>query len=159
MVELKESKKLDYLLEQVKKRVGTFHKSAKTFRGLYIFASLVAVSISASITILTAINRSINNELISIIIVGLGTTITVLTALNTTYSSRETWMLYYTSLSRLRSLETEIDYKIKDPGTLKQTSELDALFNEYQKILSEHSDLYSKVRGADKKRQGNTGGE
>lgn len=148
---LSNSQKLKLLVEEIEERAETFHKATKKFRYLFISLSVTAVFISALITVLAALNRPINDDRLSIAMVILGAIVTVVTAISAAYNPKETWLLYSNSTSKLRALQFDVKYKTTDPATLTKFDELDVLQGEFQKILREHSESYSKVRGLTKK--------
>ncbi len=143
----KTSSKFEILHEEVSEMVKKTTKSSinnklKSFR-IYIG---IAIS-SAIITFLVAIGNDIPEEgnfIIKVIILLFSGTSTILAAWDGFYNHKQLWINYGETRNQLSSLELKL--KLLDDEEKKDDKKLDRIFEEYQEILSNGHNKWTKMR-------------
>ena len=143
----KKSSKFEILNEEVSKMVAktaasSLNNKLKSFR-IYIG---IAIS-SAIITFLVAIGNDIPKEgafIIKVIILLFSGTSTILAAWDGFYNHKQLWINYGETKNQLSSLELKL--KMLDDDERKDDKKLDRIFEEYQEILSNGHNKWTKMR-------------
>jgi hypothetical protein len=142
------STKLTYIEDQVKARIASFHGSVGWYRRRYFAATMSTVCLSAMITLIAGWKPapSLGVDASNVILV-LGAISTVASAWGAFFSPRESWLVYASTLSRLRALQARIDFVTREPNSITPGSEFAAdLFQEYQTILDAHNKAWFELR-------------
>lgn len=82
------------------------------------------------------------------VILALGALSTLVSAWGAFFSPREAWLLYATTLGRLRGLQAKIDFMSRPPGHVEDSAAVEAWFTDYQRILEEHNKSWLEIRSS-----------
>ena len=141
--------KLSYLSRKLVERSEDMKKNLNWYRRRYYLATMTSVVLGAAITILAGWKPDLSPLSIPAnnFILALGAITTVVAAWTAFFSPREAWAQYTTTLMRLHVLRQKVGYASCDPlfGS-NATDQVDALFNEFQKILNEHYAAMDRLR-------------
>lgn len=143
----KKSSKFEILKEEVSKMVektakASLNNKLKSFR-IYIG---IAIS-SAIITFLVAIGNDIPKEgalTIKIIILLFSGLSTILAAWDGFYNHKQLWINYGETRNQLSALELKL--KLLDEEEKTDDKKIDKIFEEYQEILSNGNNKWTKMR-------------
>jgi hypothetical protein len=147
------SDQLAYLTKELRDRIKSFHSSVAWYRRRYYLATMSTVVLAALITIVAGWKPSlalgINENNVTLV---LGALTTVISAWGAFFSPRESWLIYASTLNRLRVLEAKIDFlKVSSSQTSLGDGAITALFQEYQSTLDAHNKAWLELRSASSK--------
>lgn len=140
--------KLAFLTTQLAKRATVLHSSVSWYRGRYYVTTMSTVVLSGLITVIAGWKPDLGNGANNVILV-LGALSTLVSAWGAFFSPREAWLLYATTLGRLRGLQAKIDFRSRPPGlAAEDVANIDAWFAEYQQVLEDHNKSWLEMRSS-----------
>ena len=138
----------DYLRDKLNQRITVLHGSVGWFRRRYYMATMSAVVLSASITIVAGMEGDwVNKYFAKNLVVAMGALSTVLSAWGAFFSPRDSWHLYADTLAKLRGLQARLAFTAANSGGVKlDPTETTKFFDEYQAILIAHNTRWAEIR-------------
>ncbi len=147
MTQEETTSQFEYVASEIKKRADAFHSSVAWFRRRHYVAQMGTVLLSAVVTVLAGIKTTDTSALIPNVILVLGATITVVSAWGAFFSPRESWLIYASTLSRLRALQTKVEFASRNSNqTPTPSTGAQQFLDEYQKILDDHEQRWQELR-------------
>ena len=144
----KDKDKVSYLDDILNEQINSFHSSVRWYRRKHFTTSMSVVILSALITILAGWKGELlSNAVVQNVILVSGVLSTVVSAWGAFFTPKESWHLYATTLSRLRSLQTDLNYKRKPPNEINTDEKvMHELLEKYQNILADHNKVWLEIR-------------
>lgn len=141
---------LDFILERLEHNIRSFQSSADRYRRVYFYTSMATVVFSGLISVIAGWKPELWVRIrTENLILVLATLITILSGWGMFFSPKESWLIYASSLNRLRALKTKIDFLKTSADLIKgQDAESSELYKEYQAIFDDHNKSWLQLRTA-----------
>jgi len=137
---------LEFLHEEVKKKLGGIDDNRKYYRSNYYKYTLLSAEMSALTTFFIGINQIFNCRWIVVAALFTSASITVFAAWDAFFKNKEMWILNTDTLMQLRGLESKIRYmKAKGIENVKE-KQVDKLFFQFETILQGQHVLWKTTR-------------
>jgi hypothetical protein len=139
------SAQVEYILDRLDKKIAHLQGSLAWYRRRHYVSTMSTVLLSAGITILAGWKP--NWPDVSNAVLVLGSLSTIISAWGAFFSPRETWLLYSSTVGRLRGLQATIEFFSRDPAIQAldpKTAEI--WFAEYQQIMEDHNHSWTEMR-------------
>jgi hypothetical protein len=140
--------KLEYITAKLDSHIRSFQSSVNWYRGVSFYTSMATLMFSGLITIITGwkpeLRVGIKTENLVLILAAL---ITVVSAWGMFFSPKDSWLIYASSLNRLRALKAKIEFTKREPDFVKAAdARALALYDEYQAIFDAHNKAWLELR-------------
>jgi hypothetical protein len=140
--------KIDYISSKLENHMRSFDSSAFWYRRIYFWTSMGTLTISGLITVVAGWN--VSSEYTAVqrhITLVLGAVATVVSGWGLFFSPKDSWLICATSLNRLRSLNSKIDFMKSLPSTVDTDQQLASeVYAEYQAIMDDHNKAWLALR-------------
>jgi hypothetical protein len=142
--------RLAYVLKKLDDYIGSFHGSVAWYRRVYFFTSLATLIFSGLITIIVGwkpeFQIGVRTENLVLV---LGALITIVSGWGFFFSPKESWLIYASSLNRLRALKTKIEFLNTSPDAFKSNEKLASEgYAEFQAVFDAHNKAWLELRAA-----------
>ena len=143
-----QSQQFEYLKEMLPKRIERLEASVNRYRGRFFITQMSTVVISGAVTTIAGIKGTwLPESVASNWILVLSAIITIVSAFGAFYAPRETWHLKAATQARLYALQNKLVFASKDPQfSSKEQAICQDVFDEYEKILTEHNQVWLELR-------------
>lgn len=142
--------KIDYICGKLDGYISSFHSSVAWYRRVYFYTSMATLLFSGLITVIAGwkpeLQIGVKTENLVLILAAL---ITVVSGWGMFFSPKDSWLIYASSLNRLRALKTRIEFMKANPSTFGQDDKLASeLYEEFQAIFDAHNKAWLELRAA-----------
>lgn len=138
---------LSYLEDQLAAQIYGFDDSRKFYRRKLFQATMATSVLSASTTVLIALDKALNLEVFSIIALVFSSSITIISAYDQFLRSREIWVQKTDTWMLLQNLQAHLQYSKAKLGELTQ-EQIDDLYKRFDEIIMSEHEAWKKVRVA-----------
>ncbi|PKN48135.1 MAG: hypothetical protein CVU59_00205 [Deltaproteobacteria bacterium HGW-Deltaproteobacteria-17] len=145
---MKPNPKLDVLRSQLAEQLNSFQRKRGQNKKKAFLVYLGATAISAVVTVLLGLQGIPDDKVVYIrnIALILSATVTLLTGFDTFFNHRALWVRYTQTATLLLGLQAKLDYLSADEGREIPESEVDQLFEEMQRVLTETNRWWQNQR-------------
>ena len=140
-----EKETLEYLEKELAEQITGFDSSRVFFRSQLFKFTMATAVLSAATTVLIAVERIIEFEMLSIITLICSASITVIAAWDQFVRSRELWIQKTDTWMELQNLQARIKYEKAKSGKLTQL-QIDTFYDRFDRILMGEHNTWKKVR-------------
>lgn len=142
--------KVGYVSERLDGYIRSFHSSVAWYRRVYFYTSMVTLVFSGLITIIAGwkpeLQIGVKTENLVLILAAL---ITIVSGWGMFFSPKDSWLIYASSLNRLRALKTKLEFMKANPSVFDNDDKLASeLYAEFQAIFDAHNKAWLELRAA-----------
>ena len=144
-----EKDKIDYICDRLESHEKTFGNSAVWYRRVFFWTSIFTLLLTGMITVIAGFQTTpeFNHQVQQDIILVLGAIATIVSGWGLFFSPKDSWLIYATSLNRLRALRSKIQFLKSSPSTIKSDEQFASeIYAEYQAIMDAHNKTWLALR-------------
>jgi hypothetical protein len=150
--------KMEFVLKELKRHIGSFDSKASWYRRVYFGTSMAALIISAAITVIAgwkhagptdpAMQAMLADRTSNYVLL-LGSLLTVLTGYGFFFAPKNSWLLFAAAVNRMRALRGRIEFMQTNPGPPEdEQKRTDEFHSELQAILDDTNSGWLDIRKA-----------